>query len=124
MKKKLLYSKSFIVFLVIIFVLVIIALGRESYQYFRINQEIEDLEKKIEELEASKEEFARMEQYFQSEEFLEKEARLRLNLTRPGEKLIIIKQIEEDLEEIEQKRVIAKEISNIQKWFEYFFGKK
>jgi len=124
MSNKLLYSKSFIVFLVIILILVAIALGRESYRNFRINQNIKNLEKKIEELRISNEELAEMERYFQSEEFLEKEARLKLNLTKPGEKLIIIKQIKQDLEEIEQKQGIAKEISNIQKWWEYFFGGK
>lgn len=124
MKKKLLYSKSFIIFLFLILILTAIGLGRESYRYFRINQGIKDLEERIEELETSNEELSKMEEYFKSEEFLEKQARLKLNLTKPGEKLIIIKQIEEDLEEITQKEGIAKEISNIKKWFDYFFGDK
>lgn len=119
---KLLYSKYFICFLVIVFILVVIALGRESYRYFRINQEVKNLEKKIEELKTSNEELSAMKEYFQSNEFLEKEARLKLNLTKPGEKLIIIKQIEGDLKEIEKKEGIAKEISNLQKWWNYFFG--
>lgn len=123
MKKKLLYSKSFITFLVVILVLVAIALGRESYRYFRISKQIKDLEKRIEELERTNEELARMEEYFQSEEFLEKEARLKLNLTKPGEKLIIVK-TPEDLKEEEKETVVAREISNIQKWWEYFFNKK
>lgn len=121
MAKKLLYSKSFIIFLIIIFVLVIVALGRESYRYFKINQEIRDLEKRIEALEISNEELSQMQDYFQSEEFLEKEARLKLNLTKPGESLIIVKKTE-GLGGGEQETIIAKEISNIQKWWEYFFG--
>ena len=121
---KILYSKSFIFFLLIVLVLAIIAFGRESYRNFGINQEIKNLEKKIEQLKASNEELIGLEEYFQSEEFLEKQARLKLNLTKPGEKVIIIKQIEEDLKELGQEEIIAKEISNIQKWWEYFFGKK
>lgn len=121
---KILYSKSFIFFLLIVLVLAIIAFGRESYRNFGINQEIKNLEKKIEQLKASNEELIGLEEYFQSEEFLEKQARLKLNLTKPGEKVIIIKQIEEDLKELGQEETIAKEISNIQKWWEYFFGKK
>jgi len=121
---KLLYSKSFLVFLVIILILVVIAFGQESYRYFRTSQQIKDLENKIEELKTSNEELAGLEEYFKSEEFLEKEARLKLNLTKPGEKLIIIKQIEEDLEEFEQEQGLAKEISNIQEWWQYFFGEK
>lgn len=121
---KILYSKSFIFFLLIVLILAIIAFGRESYRNFGINQEIKNLEEKIEQLKASNEELIGLEEYFQSEEFLEKEARLKLNLTKPGEKLIIIKQIEEDLEEFEQKQGLAKEISNIQKWWQYFFEEK
>jgi cell division protein FtsB len=120
---KLLYSKFFIAFLVIIFVLALIALGRESYRYFRVSQNIKNLEERIENLETKSEELSKMEGYFQSEEFLEKEARLKLNLTKPGEKLIIIK-TPEDLEEgQEQEGVVAKEIFNIQKWWNYFFSK-
>lgn len=122
---KLLHSKAFIFFLGIVFILSLVALGRESYRYFRVSQEIKNLEKRIEELEANNEELTKMEEYFQSEEFLEREARLKLGLTKPGEKLIIIKQLEEELEEeIEKEGAIAKEISNIQRWWEYFFNKK
>jgi cell division protein FtsB len=122
---KLLHSKAFIFFLGIIFILSLIALGRESYRYFRVSQEIKNLEKRIEELEANNEELAKMEEYFQSEEFLEKEARLKLGLTKPGEKLIIIKQLEEELEEeIKKEGTIAEEISNIQRWWEYFFNSR
>ena len=118
---KLLYSKSFVVFLIIILTLVVIALGRESYRYYRVNQEIKDLEQRIGELEKSNEEFSRMQEYFQSEEFLEKEARLKLNLAKPGEKLIIIK-VPEGFEG-EQEEVVE-EASNVQLWWEYFFGEK
>ena len=124
MAKKLLYSKSFIFFLLIILILVAVALGREGYRSFKINQGIKDLENKIKELKAGNEELIGLQEYFQSEEFLEKQARLKLNLTKPGEKVIIIKQIEEDIEEIEQQQGIAKELFNIQKWWEYFFSKR
>lgn len=120
---RLLHSKTFIIFLIVILILVVIALGRESYRYFKISQEIKSLERRVEELEKSNEELSKMGEYFQSEEFLEKEARLKLNLARPGEKLIIVK-MPEGLEEERQETVIAKEISNIQRWWEYFFGKK
>lgn len=121
---KALHSKSFITFLIIVLIVVIIALGRESYRFFKINQEIKSLEQRIAEIEKSNEELAKMEEYFQSEEFLEKEARLKLNLTKPGEKLIIVKQQENILKEEKEKETVAKEISNIQKWWDYFFGEK
>lgn len=124
MAKKLLSSKSFIFFLLVVLVLIAVALGRESYRYFKINQDIKNLEKKIEELKKSNEELIGLEEYFQSEDFLEKQARLKLNLTKPGEKVIIIKQIEQEIGIAEQSTGMAKEISNIQNWWEYFFGIK
>lgn len=121
---KLLESKYFIGFLIIILILIIIALGREGYRYFGINQEIKNLEQKIEKLKQENEELEGMEKYFESKEFLEKQARLKLNLAKPGEGVIIIKTPEDLKQETEQKQVIAKEISNIQKWWDYFFGKR
>lgn len=120
---KLLYSKSFIIFLIIVLILVVIALFRESYRYFRISQEIKGLENRIEDFKKENEELTGMERYFESEEFLEKQARLKLNLTKPGEKVIIVK-TPEDLQQNQQEQIIAKEISNIQKWWDYFFGRK
>ena len=121
---KLIYSKFFIIILVVIFFISLIALGRESYRHFRINQRVENLEGRIVELERDEEEFIKMEEYFQSEEFLEKEARLKLNLIKPGEKLIIIKMPEELEEDKENEEVIAEEVLNVQRWWEYFFGQK
>lgn len=118
----LLYSKFFIIFLIAILILAMIAFGREGYRYFKVSQEIRDLEKKIEELEKESEELIGMEKYFQSEDFLEKEARLKLNLIKPGEKLIVVK-TPEDLEEKQQEKIV-KQVSNIQLWWEYFFGKR
>ena len=118
------HSKAFIFGLLIIFILIVIAAGREGYRNYKINQEIKNLQKKIEELSKANTELSEMEKYLQSDEFLEKEARLKLNLIREGEKLIIIKKSEEPrLEEVKSEEV-NKKIPNIRKWWEYFFGKK
>ena len=117
------HSKPFIFGLLIIFILVIIAAGREGYRNYKINQEIRNLRDKIEVLQKSNEELAEMEKYLQSDEFLEKEARLKLNLIRDGEKLVIIKRSEEPrLGEVKSEEE-NEEIPNIQKWWQYFFGK-
>ena len=118
----LLYSKPFTILLVVILILTIVALGREGYRYFRISQETKDLQKKISDLEKSNKELVEMKKYLESEESLEKEARLKLNLTKLGEKLIIIKTSEGRNDEQKQPPA-AKKISNIQLWWEYFFGK-
>ena len=122
MSEKFLHSKYSLFILFVVFLLLVIALGRESYLNYQTNQEIKELQKKIEELKKNNVEMAEMEKYFQSEEFLEKEARLKLNLIRDGEKLIIIKEEENDLVDDEEKEDSEK-IPNFRKWLKYFFGK-
>ncbi|MDP2934344.1 MAG: septum formation initiator family protein [bacterium] len=123
MPENFLYSKYSLFALLVIFLLLIIALGRESYFNYQTNQEIKKLQEKIENLEKDNVELAETEKYFQSEEFLEKEARLKLNLIRDGEKLIIVK--EEDNNSVEEvgKSRESENISNFRKWWRYFFGK-
>jgi len=118
------HSKIFIFGLLIIFILVVVAAGREGYRNYKINQEIKNLQRRIEELSKTNTELSEMEKYLRSDEFLEKEARLKLNLIREGEKLVIIKKSEEESVPEEQKTEEIKNISNIQKWWKYFFNKK
>jgi len=118
------HSKAFIFGLLIIFILVVIAAGREGYRNYKIGQEIKALQKKIDDLSKTNADLSEMEKYLQSDEFLEKEARLKLNLIREGENLVIIKRSERTSvgpeESILQEE--NKEIPNIRKWQEYFFG--
>lgn len=101
--------------------MLVVALGRESYFNYQTNQEIKKLQQQIDELQKSNGDLAEMEKYFQSDEFLEKEAKLKLNLIRDGEKLIIVKQ-EENIAAAEVQKEETENISNIKKWWLYFFG--
>jgi len=125
MKDNFFHSKPFIFGLLIVFVFLLIVSGREAYRNYKINQEIKSLQRKIDELRKSSEELSELEKYLQSDEFLEKEARLKLNLIKDGEKLVIIKRSEEETSSGEQKpEVEIKNIPNILKWWEYFFSRK
>jgi len=121
MSEKFIYSKYSIFVLAVIFLLLVVALGRESYFNYQTNQEIKKLQQQIDELQKSNGDLAEMEKYFQSDEFLEKEAKLKLNLIRDGEKLIIVKQ-EENIAAAEVQKEETENISNIKKWWLYFFG--
>lgn len=124
MKENFFYSKSFIFGLLIVFILLFVAAGRGAYRSYKINQEVKSLRGKIEELNKSNLELTEMEKYLQSDEFLEKEARLKLNVVREGEKLVIIKQPEGVVAVEEKQPIERKEIPNIQKWWKFFFGKR
>jgi len=121
MPEKFLYSKYSLFALSVIFFLLIIALGRESYFNYQTNQEIKELQKKIENLQKDNVELAETEKYFQSEEFLEKEARLKLNLIRDGEKLIIVKEDEKNSVEEQSEEEKSESVSNFRNWWRYFF---
>ncbi len=115
-------SKYFIVFLILILILVLIAMGREAYRFYKVSQEITELEKKIEDLKKDNEELSRIKEYFTSSEFLEDEARIKLNMTKEGESVIFISNPDTIEEESASEEQDIK-ISNFKLWWQYFFGK-
>lgn len=121
---KLLHSKIFVIFLIVVFIFSVIAFSREFYRSFTVSQQINNLENKIKELKKENNKLSQMENYLQSEDFLQKEARIKLNLTKPGEKLIIVKTPEQTLnEKNEGQKLPVEKKPNIKLWWEYFFEK-
>jgi cell division protein FtsL len=115
-------SKYFILCLILFLVLVLISMTKEAYRYYKVSQEIKDLENKIEDLRKSNEELIQEKEYFTSREFLEDEARRKLNMVKEGESVIVISdpnKLEEENKPEEQKP----KTSNIKLWLEYFFGR-
>lgn len=115
-----LYSKQFIIFLIIILILAIISFGKEGYRYFKITQEIKGLEQEIENLKKNNEEFIKIKDFLQSQEFLEQEAKKKLGYVKEGENVIVIASAQSDLEQ-ENQVIPNREISNFQLWWKYFF---
>ena len=119
---KLLSSPLVIFLLVLILIGIIAAVGKESYRKYQIDKEVGGIKKEIEFLKEKNQAMSNLLDYFNSEESLEKEARLKLNLLKEGEKLVIItpnkktdseNQFSEDIEE--------KQPSNFEKWLKYLF---
>ena len=119
---KLLSSPLVIFLLVLILIGIIAAVGKESYRKYQIDKEVGGIKKEIESLKEQNQALSNLLDYFNSEESLEKEARLKLNLLKEGEKLVIItpnkktdseNQLSEDIEE--------KQPSNFEKWLKYLF---
>jgi cell division protein FtsB len=119
---KLLSSPLVIFLLVLILIGIIAVVGKESYRKYQIDKEVGGIKKEIESLKEKNQALSNLLDYFNSEESLEKEARLKLNLLKEGEKLVIItpnkktdseNQFSEDIEE--------KQPSNFEKWLKYLF---
>lgn len=115
-------SKYGVVFLVMVLILVLIATGQEVYRYYKVSKEISDLKQNIEDMKKSNEELIKIKEYFTSKEFLEDEARKKLNMTKEGESVIVISNPNAPEEENESEGQELK-TSNIKLWLEYFFGK-
>jgi cell division protein FtsB len=133
--RRLFGSKSFLFLVSFILIALTISLGRESYRKYQLNKEIESLRTDIEQLEGRNRQLANLMRYFEDESYLEKEARLKLNLKKPGEKVVILSSVSDGLEESEKKKSQeqvnenkdeligkAEETANYWKWWEYFFA--
>jgi len=97
------------------------------------------LKSEIEQLEGKNQQLAGLMEYFQEESYLEREARLKLNLKKPGEQVVVLSQrsgsdagaekfsdessVNESIsEESVEARNQEIETANYWRWWEYFFG--
>lgn len=112
---------KFLIFLLILALIgLVIAVSKESYRRYQIDKEAADLKKEIASLEEKNESLTELLDYFNSDKFLEKEARLKLNLLKEGEKLVIIASDKQIDSENQPEDVQENKISNFEKWLEYF----
>ncbi len=114
-------SSSFFIFILILILIgIITAVTKESYRKYQIDKEVTVLRQEIESLKDKNESLSNLLDYFNSEKSLEKEARLKLNLLKEGEKLVVISPDKKPdsgnqvLGEVQEKKV-----SNFEKWLEY-----
>ncbi len=110
--------------------IVLVLLTGSSYiraviQRSEIQGEIDRLKAEKEKYEANNSDLSGLLDYFASESYKEREMRLKLNMQKPGEKVVIISRPEEA--EVRDSATKPSEdtsfFSNIAKWKEYFFGR-
>lgn len=134
-KIKRIFSSKISLF-IIIFILIFLSIGlvRETYQKYKLASEIEQFKINIEKLEGNNQQLADLMDYFKDDSYLEKEARLKLNLKKPGETVVILSDnIVDGIEvvrtgspEVQEPAEIMPEdntlkTANYWKWWEYFF---
>ena len=130
--KKIFYSPLFSIFGIILIVLLINSVIKTVKNFHQINDKIENLEQEASHLEQKNLEVVNLIKYFKSQEFIEEQARLKLNLQKKGEKVIVINDNSPDTKnKIENKKKLetiwqvnddkTKNKSNIYRWWEYFF---
>lgn len=118
-------SKFFVFILILILIGILTAVGKESYRKYQIDKEVRALQEEIESLKEENQTLSNLLDHFSSERSLEKEARLKLNLLKQGEKLVIIspdKNIDSE-NQVSKDNNQKEEISNFKKWMRYLFDK-
>jgi len=133
--KKILGSRITLFFLLLGFIWLVVNVAGVYYKKYKINKEIEDLKAQIASAEKSNQQISEMIDYLGSKDFLEKEAREKLNMKKPGEEVVIIEPSPEQAtssselapgnNEIKKSDSLANEApeseSNLAKWWKFFF---
>ena len=114
-------SKAFIFLGLVLIFLLSLAFYKEYSRQEKVNAEISQLEEEIKSYDESSYDLARLINYLKTDDYVEMEARRTLGFRKQGERVIIIKN-EEPVAEVlgEQERA---NLTNAEKWFNYFFGK-
>ncbi|MEK7203834.1 MAG: septum formation initiator family protein [Patescibacteria group bacterium] len=83
-------------------------------------RQLEDLENKIAALKKDEERQKNLAEYFNTESYLEKQARLRLNLKKEGEEVVFVyRKEEEPKEETGRERNENSFLSKLKEWFRF-----
>jgi len=118
--RKVLKSKLFLFFCLIILVFLIISFGKEFTRRYYLEKEVEKLEEQIAELENRNQKFTELVDYLNTEDFTEAEARLKMGLKKPGEEVMVI-----EYPEGQEKEMVSEnnnsDLTNPDKWWHYFF---
>ena len=95
-------------------------MGKESYRKYQTHKEVTSFKREIESLKEKNQALSNLLDYFGSEKSLEKEARLKLNLLKEGEKLVIITPDKETDSRNQPSEDTEKEqSSNFKKWLRW-----
>ena len=90
---------------------------------FQTNQKIASLKREIVEVEADRESLQALIAYYQTPAFQELEARKKLGLKMPGEKVVKV-DVPESVERVsqEQEQAVDEGVPNYQKWLDFISG--
>ncbi len=122
--------KFVLVFLMLLIVVLIIGTIREYWHQQDIDNEMATLQAEIERLNLDKQQFLNSVDAYQNEFFIEQEARLKFNLQKPGEKVVVVPIGDVgnlgDIDEKAQGNGATDIVSNIyynnlRSWWVYFF---
>jgi len=102
-------------------------LGKMVWMNYQRDQEIRNLEKEVQSIEKDNQKLSDLIAFFQTETFKEKEAREKLGVVKPGEKVLVFPENKEGEGNILENKSPSdngeetEKIPNYQKWWDLFF---
>ena len=117
-------SKFFTILLLAGVFFLSLSLVRIWPQKIAVEKHLDSLEDKIKEIERSNSSLAKLMTYFKSPAYLEREAKLKLNVRRPDENVVFIFQDEKETVAKEEKNKNLPDLeglTNFEKWMKYLF---
>ncbi len=123
-------SKAFLVFLIFLFLVLSFYTYETFYKKYQIKKEISILNSQINELKSKKEELQNTKNILTNEDYIEREARLKLNFKKEGEEVVVLvdkpyasnekESVEQVKIEENKNKISGKE--NFKKWVKVIFG--
>ena len=121
--KKLIRSRIFFIFLIPIFLALLVGIFQQFYHRYQVKKDLGKLDTEIANFNKQKKDLNNLLEYYKNESNLENEARVRLNLKKVGEEVVIILPAATSTES--DKTSSQKDIENMpnyKQWWYYFFG--
>lgn len=98
---------------------------REAYRSKTIEKEVEGLKLEAQRIQSENKDLSERIAYFETSEFQEKVAKEKLNLQKPDETVVVVKQAVRQGEQKNNEQIIVEEdkviVPNYRKWWDFFF---
>ena len=116
---KILQHKWVQILIILVGIGLIVSLSRDILRLLRSADELKLAAQKVEELQKESESLAQKKEYYQSESFIEEEARNKLNMVKVGETIVILPP---NLKEVigRKENQLTKPLSNWYQWLNLF----
>lgn len=124
--EKLVRSRIFFIFLIPISLALLIGIFQQFYHRYQVKKDLDKLDAEIANFNKQKEDLNNLLDYYKNESNLENEARVRLNLKKEGEEVVIILPTATSTEKSgginSQGSENIENLPNYKQWWYYFFG--
>ena len=123
--EKLIRSRIFFIVLIPIFLALLIGIFQQFYYRYQVKKDLDKLDAEIANFNKQKEDLSNLLDDFKNKSYLENEARVRLNLKKEGEEVVIIlptaTSTEKSGEINSQGAENIENLPNYKQWWRFFF---